>query len=197
MDNTAVSIVSLDEDNRILADSFCFYPEDRTDEKTKIEKVNYRELTGRGKVYACGDRVIDYSFIEDFILKLEDRLGVIVQAVGYDPWNALSTIQKLENDEEHPMTCVEVKPVSRVLHSATKLLKEKILKGEFAYEPNPMLEINFQNSRTVYDSNQNLWLDKRKQAGRIDMVASLVTAIHLLEKDAILEDSGFVAQVIE
>lgn len=46
-------------------------------------------------------------------------------------WNALSTVQKLE---EAGITCVEIKPASSVLHSPTKLLKDKILSGQFEYE---------------------------------------------------------------
>ena len=67
-DNTSVSMVGLDENNNILAESFAFIPADRIEEKTINEKVNYREHMRGGKVMACGDRVIDYGFIEHFIL---------------------------------------------------------------------------------------------------------------------------------
>ena len=96
-DNTSVSMVSVDEDNNVLADSFAFIPEGRIDEKSSYEKVNYRELLKTGKVIACGDKVIDYTAVEQFIMSIEDTYGVQIQAIGYDRWNALSTAQKLEN----------------------------------------------------------------------------------------------------
>lgn len=79
---------------------------------------------------ACGDKVIDYAFVEDFILNLEDKYEVQIQAIGYDRWNALSTAQKLENAGYN---VVEIKQHSSVLHSPTKLLKEKILSNSFSY----------------------------------------------------------------
>jgi phage terminase large subunit-like protein len=150
-DNTSVSMLSVDENNNILAEVWAFIPEDRIDEKTASERVDYRELIKSGKVIPCGSKVIDYRFIEEFIINLPEKYGVDIQAVGYDRWNALSTAQKLE---AAGITCVEVRQHSSVLHPPTKLLKEKILNGEFAYTANPLLEINFLNSRCTYDTKK-------------------------------------------
>ena len=54
-DNTSVAMVSVDDDNNILADVFAFIPEGRIEEKSNYEKVNYRELLKTDKVIACGD----------------------------------------------------------------------------------------------------------------------------------------------
>ena len=188
-DNTSVGIVAVDDDNRILADSYAFIPEDRIEEKTASEKVNYRELIAKGKVIACGDRVIDYGAVESFILSLEEKMGVQIQAVGYDRWNALSTAQKLESAG---LNMVEIRQHSSVLHPPTKLLREKILSKEFMYEPNAMLEINFQNARCVYDNNKNLYVNKKKSKGKIDMVVGLINATYLLQQDVIFGSDFFV-----
>lgn len=95
-DNTSVSMVSVDEDNNILAKSWAFIPEGRIEEKTVSEKIDYLELSKGEHVIACGDRVVDYAVVEDFILNLEEKFGVQIQAIGYDRYNALSTAQKLE-----------------------------------------------------------------------------------------------------
>lgn len=192
-DNTSVSILSVDENNKILADSYDFIPEDRIDEKTATERVNYRELLETGKVIACGNRVIDYRIVEEFILSLEDRLGVKIQAVAYDRWNALSTAQKLEANN---ITCVEVRQHSSVLHPPTKLLKEKILSGEFEYTNNPLYEINFLNSRCTYDTNKNLYVNKKKSQGKVDMVVSTINACYLIQQDYFLGGEGFTFQLI-
>ena len=192
-DNTAVSMVAVDDDNNILADSFAFFPEGRMQEKQAAEKVNYRELIRSGHVFACGDRVIDYSFVESFILNIEQKFGVQVQAIGYDRWNALSTAQKLESAGYN---MVEIRQHSSVLHPPTKLLREKILKGEFQYESNRLLEINFQNARCTYDTNHNAYVNKKKSKGKVDMVVSLINAVYLLEQDAFLNQMDFVIQVL-
>ena len=192
-DNTSVSMVSVDENNNLLADSFAFIPEDRINEKMISEKVNYLELSKTPKVISCGGRVIDYSAVEDFILSLESKYGVQIQAIGYDRYNALSTVQKL-NGAGYNM--VEIRQHSSVLHSPTKRLKEKILSKEFMYEENKLLEINFQNSRCVYDTNKNLYVNKKKSRGKIDMVVSLINAIYLAEQDNWLNSMDFVIQTI-
>ena len=182
-DNTSVAMVAVDEDNNILAESFAFIPEGRIEEKTSHEKVNYRELIKTKHVISCGDRVIDYAVVEEFIMGLEERYGVQIQAIGYDRWNALSSAQKLERAGYN---MVEIRQHSSVLHPPTKLMREKILSHEFKYEKNPLLEINFQNARCVEDTNKNKYVNKKKSKGKVD----------LLEQDCILNQMDFTVQVI-
>lgn len=190
-DNTSVSMVSIDAEGKLYAESFAFIPEDRIEEKSQAERVDYRNLCKTEHVFSCGDRVIDYTFVEDFILSLPEKYGVEIQEIGFDRWNALSTAQKLEK-EGFPM--IELKQHSSVLHPATKYLKEKILKKEFAYETNPLLEINFQNAKCVYDTNKNQYVNKKKSNGKVDMVVSLINAVCLLQRSSLVSD--FVVQVI-
>ena len=192
-DNTSVSMVAVDENNKILADSFAFIPADRINEKTAHEKVNYAEHLKSGHVFACGDKVIDYGAVEDFIMGIELKYGVRIQAIGYDRWNALSTAQKLD---KAGYNMVEIRQHSAVLHPPTKLLKEKILSGDFEYTENKLLEINFQNARCVYDTNKNQYVNKKKSKGKVDMVVSLINAVYLLQQDYFLNQMDFVVQVI-
>ena len=143
------------------------------------------------KCIACGDRVIDYAVVEDFILGIETKYGVQVQAIGYDRYNALSTAQKLERAGYN---MVEVRQHSSVLHPPTKLLKEYILNGKFKYMENKLLEINFQNARCTYDTNKNLYVTKKKSKGKVDMVVSLINAVYLLQQDILLNQMDFVVQ---
>ncbi len=192
-DNTSVGMVSVDDDNRILADSVAFIPDGRINEKNAYEKIDYRSFIHAMKCIACGDRVIDYAVVEDFILHIEEKYGVQVQAIGYDRYNALSTAQKLERAGYN---VVEVRQHSSVLHPPTKLLKEKILNGEFAYEENKLLEINFQNARCTYDTNKNLYVTKKKSKGKVDMVVGLINAVYLLQQDYFFNQMDFVVQVL-
>ena len=192
-DNTSVAMVALDDDNNILAEAVAFIPEERIEEKTVAEKVNYREFIHSGKCIACGDRVIDYAVVESYILSIEERYGVQIQAIGYDRWNALSTAQKLEGAGYN---MVEVRQHSSVLHPATKLLKESILGKKFQYTENGLYEINFQNARCSYDTNKNLYVTKKRSKGKVDMVVSTLNAICLLQKDALLGQMDFIVQTI-
>jgi phage terminase large subunit-like protein len=192
-DNCAVSMVT-EEDLKIYADSFAFVPTDRIEEKNRMEKINYYDYIKAGKCFSCGDATVDYNFIEEMILEVEAKYNVIVMGVGYDRYNCLSTAQKLEKEG---MKTVEVKQHSSVLHPATKLLREKILNKEFFYTPNDLLEINFQNCKVVENNNKDIYINKKKSTGKVDMVASLINAVYLLQQDVIFNpDHDWAIQVI-
>lgn len=189
-DNTAVAMATA-EDDVLYAKVWGFIPADRKAWKSKKEGVDYDRLIHKGACFACGDEVIDYGFVERFILSLHDKYGVEVVQVGYDRWNALSTVQKLE---KRALECVEIKQHSSVLHSPAKLLKEKILSKRFRYDQNQMLEINFQNARCTEDTNKNKYVNKKKSAGKVDMVVALINATYLVEQDLLFGSDSFLVQ---
>lgn len=178
-DNTAVAMVT-EEDGVIYAKVWGFVPADKVAYKSKKEGVDYKRLIAQGVCFACGDEVIGYDFVEQFILDLQDKLGVVIVQVGYDRYNAISTVQKLEASG---IECVEVRQHSSVLHSPTKLLQEKILSRKFAYNENRMLEINFENARCTEDTNRNKYVNKKRSAGKVDMVVAIINGVYLQEQE--------------
>lgn len=190
-DNTSVAMATADGDT-LYCMVWGFIPAARKDFKSKKEGVDYDRLIRRGICFACGDDVIDYSFVERFILNLETQYEVEIMQVGYDRYNAISTIQKLE---AAGLECVDIKQHSSVLHSPTKLLREKILSRKFVYVDNLMLEINFENARCTEDTNKNKYVNKKKSAGKVDMVVGLINATYLVEQDMLFGSDSFIAQV--
>jgi phage terminase large subunit-like protein len=178
-DNTAVAMVT-EEDGVIHAKVWGFVPADKVAYKSKKEGIDYKRLIAQGVCFACGDEVIGYDFVEQFILELQDKLGVVIVQVGYDRYNAISTVQKLE---AAGIECVEVRQHSSVLHSPTKLLQEKILSRKFAYSENRMLEINFENARCTEDTNRNKYVNKKRSAGKVDMVVAIINGVYLQEQE--------------
>jgi phage terminase large subunit-like protein len=193
-DNCAVSMIC-EEDLVLYAESFSFVPTDRIEEKNRLEKLNYWDFIKSGKCFNCGDNVVDYIAIEDFILDLENRFGVIIMGIAFDRYNCISTANRLERVGNYKL--VEVKQHSSHLHAPVKLLREKILMQEFHYTENKLLEINFSNARCTEDTNKNLYLNKKKSHGKIDCVMSLVNGLYLLQQDVIFNpDSDWAIQVI-
>lgn len=178
-DNTAVSMVT-EEDGKIYAKVWGILPKDKVEIKSTKEDVDYKKLIASGCCFAEGEEVIDYVFVERWILGLKQEYGVEIVQVGYDRYNAIATVQKLE---EKGLECVEVKQHSSVLHPPTKLLREAILKREFFYEENRLLEINFQNARCTEDTNLNKYVNKKRSAGKVDMVMAIIDAVYLLQQD--------------
>lgn len=196
-DNTSAAMVTYDSDtDTVYAKVWGFIPADKQEEKSHREKVDYQKLINSGECFACGDEVIDYGFVERFIQSIPEKYGVEIVQLGFDRYNAISTVQKLESGDE-PIECVEIKQHSSVLHRPTKLLREEILSRKFRYEANRMLEINFQNARCTRDTNLNQYVNKKKSAGKVDMVVSLINAMFLLQVNVLDSmESGFGCQVI-
>ncbi len=187
-------MVTFNEEFKLYGKVWGFIPKDKIAEKSEREGVNYKRAIELGNCFACGGEVIDYGFVERFILGLRDKYGVEIMQCGYDRYNAISTVQKLESDERNPIECVELKQHSSVLHTATKLLKEKILSGEFAYDENKLLEINFENARCTEDTNLNKYVNKKRSAGKVDMVVALINAVKLAEAAMLDAGRDFVVQ---
>lgn len=188
-DNTSVSMVTM-EDDMIFAKSWAFIPADRIEEKNRRERTDYRRFIEDGSCFACGEEIISYSFVENFIMHLEQKFGVHIVQIGYDRYNCISTANKLENAGYET---VEVKQHSSVLHQPTKLLQESILQRKFSYDGDRLYEINFQNARCTEDTNLNKYVNKKKSSGKVDMVVSTIIAIYLLQQQMLNEDN-FVCQ---
>lgn len=183
-DNTAVAMVTYDEaEEKIIAKVWAFIPEYRVESKSQKESVDYKAEITANNCYSCGDDVISYKYVEEFIMGIEEKFKVEVVKLGYDRRNALSSAQKLIQEG---IECVEVIQYSRILHAPIKLLKEFILSKKFGYEENKLLEINFENARETKDTNLNRYLNKKKSKGKIDMVMSIVDALYLLQLDLML-----------
>lgn len=188
-DNTAVSMVTI-EDDMIYAKSWAFIPADRIEEKNRRERTDYRRFIEDGSCFACGDEIISYEFVENFIMNIEKKYGVHIVQIAYDRFNCISTVNKLESKGYET---VEVKQHSTILHMPTKWLQEHILQRKFSYDGDRLYEINFQNARCVEDTNLNKYVSKKKSNGKVDMVMSTIDALYLLQQE-ILNEDNFVCQ---
>ena len=192
-DNTAVGMVALDDDGlTILAHTMCFVPADRVDDKSLAEKIDYRQFIDSGLCIPCGNRIIDYSVVEDYVFQIEENFGCKVAGIGFDRYNAMSSAQKWDK----VYVTEAVKQHSSVLHPATKLLKEAILNKKFSYEENKLLEINFQNCRCTFDTNKNMYINKKMSRGKIDMVVALINAVYMLNEYEVLDSEPITWGVI-
>jgi phage terminase large subunit-like protein len=174
-DNTAVSMVTYDVDlKKYVAKVWAFLPEDNVETKNKLERIDYRLMKRQGFCFFCGDRVINYREVEDFVLSLEEKYGVNIKIIGYDRYNAIASVNRWHEAGYH---VEEIKQHSSVLHPATKLLKECILRQDFAYETNKLFEINVANAREVKDNNLNSYINKKKSTGKVDMLAATLNSM--------------------
>lgn len=185
-DNTSVVMVTQDHDGTIYCKPFCYIPKDRVEIKEKRERVQYTRYINAGYATACGDEIIDYKFIEDQILALEKEYGVEILQIAVDPWHSTATCQRLQQEG---LPVLLLKQHSYVLGGPTLFLKESILQKKFKFEENPLFVINFDNVRVMTDTNLNMYCNKKKSQGKIDMVAACVNAMYGLYMNQCTDDS--------
>ena len=129
------------------------------------------------------------------ILNLEKDYKVKVIQIGYDRYNAISSVNKFEAAEYE---CVEIKQHSSVLHRPTKWLKELILSQKFKYMDAVynLLENNFSNARCTEDTNLNKYVNKKRSSGKVDMVVALINALYMLQLELENRETDFEIQII-
>lgn len=177
-DNTAIAMVHYDlHEDKFYLKSWGFIPEDSRISKSKIEKIDYDIMIENGYAFSCGDRIVSYRFVEDFVFNLEEKYGVKIKGIGYDKWNAISSVNRWKDEGGYDV--VEVPQKTASLHAPTKLLKEYVLSQKIGYDKNKLFEINVANAREVFDSNLSSRCEKRKSKGKIDMLAATIDAFAL------------------
>ena len=187
-DNTAVAMVTYDRDmDKYVSKVWGFIPCESVINKSKLENVPYDYFMRKGWVHACGDRVISHMYVEEFVANLPKEYGVNVLGICYDRYNCISSANKWEY---MGFTTIEIRQHSSVMHPATKLLKECVLKDRFRYIENKMYEINISNCRETLDTNLNGYVNKRKSTGKIDLVVATLNAMVLWDKDVEQNDKN-------
>lgn len=196
-DNCSVAMAGMGRSDEVWGDVIAFIPEDRIEEKNAAEHVDYRRFIDAMKCVACGGQIVDYRVIEDFVFDIEEMYGVTVAGIAYDRFNAMSSAQKWERGREATnlrpkhdgYPTVVVRQHSDTLHPPTKLLYELIMEGKFRYDENQLLEINFENARCTFDTNQNRYVNKKRSNGKVDMVVALINAMYLLQQNEYLGEA--------
>ena len=182
-DNTAVAMVTYDRElEKYVIKSWVFYPANKEDEKIQREKVPYDRYAKQGLCFPCGANNIDYKFVEDFVLNIENKFGVKIISITYDRYNAISSVQKWE---DAGYTMIEQKQHSQYLHLGTKKFREVATDYRVLYENNMLFEINLTNAMLDRDTNLNMYINKKKSNGKIDIIDAIINCFCSIEADSV------------
>lgn len=193
-DLTSVSMLTFDEESEeIYVKSWAFMPKNKVNEQSLKQKVDYYKEIQLGNCFACGEDVIDYGFIEEFIMNLEYKYGINIVQIGFDRYNALSSMAKLSREGYE---CIEVIQHSKHLNSTVKLLEESILNGKFKFEENNLYLGQFANVKVTYDEAMNKWIKKKLATGKIDCIVSTINGLFLLNVELVKRIDDFTIQII-
>lgn len=186
-DNCAVSFVTYDTQlKKYFCKVMCFLPEGMREEKERLEKVTYQRYEKQGYCICTSDnynnKIVSYMAIEEYIVEVINEFNLKVKGIVSDKFNASATIQNL-NNRGFPVFVQEQSSTKICL--GTKRLHETLLEQKFNYEFNPLLELNMRNAMMNYDRFNNMYIDKKKSTGRIDIVDAIINCMCRFVEDEV------------
>lgn len=147
-------------------------PEDRIRERVEEDKVKYDVWAQQGYLKTTPGNVIDYAFIEKEIIDLRDMFDI--QEIGYDPWNAMQTAIKLQDEG---ITMLEVRQGFKTMSPAMKEIEQLVRGKKLIHGGHPVLSWNVGNVQVKIDENENIRPVKGKGIERIDGIVALINAM--------------------
>lgn len=151
---------------------YSFIPEDKLQERMNTDNVRFDLWEEQKYLKSTPGSVVDYSYIEQYILDLRDE-GYNIVEIAYDKWNATHLVQILEN---HGFTMVEIPQYLRFLSFPTKELRSGIYRKSIHHFDDPLLHWAMSNAVTKMDAQENIMLDKEKSIERIDPAAAVINS---------------------
>jgi phage terminase large subunit-like protein len=171
-DLTSVGLVFRLEDGKYFVRQRSFIPEDRLRERLQTDKVPYDLWVRQGWLYVTPGAVVDYGFVESYVLKLRDD-GLQIQEIDFDRWNASHFAQNMEAEG---FQVVEIPQSIRHLSEPTKRFRAEVLQGNILHENDPLLTWAVGNAVLKMDAQENIMLAKDRSKNRIDPIAAVINA---------------------
>lgn len=171
-DLTSIGQVYPLADGRYFIRQRSFIPDDKLTERLHTDKVPYDLWVQQGWLFTTPGAIVDYSFVESYIMNLRDQ-GTVVHEVDFDKWNASHFAQDLE---EEGFTMVEIPQAIRYLSEPTKQFRAAVLQGKIVHEKDPLLAWAIGNAVVKMDAQENVMLDKAKSKNRIDPIVAVINA---------------------
>ncbi|MCC6426270.1 MAG: terminase large subunit [Phycisphaerales bacterium] len=161
---------------RVVAIPRFWLPEENIESLERRHNVPYRAWAKQGFITLTRGSRIDYRYIEDTLLELDQKYSP--RSIGFDPWNAQDLCNRLLEDHGLPM--VVVRQGFATMSPASKETERMIVAGEFIQTKHPILRWHLANVAIVRDRNENIMPTKEKSAEKIDGAVALIIAVSRL-----------------
>ena len=179
-DLTSLSIIIPNEDNKVFIHSHSFIPENKVLEQEHQSKVPYRDWIRKGLLTITttnGGIKTDYKYILQYLKRLIEENELNVLALGYDPYNANVFLEDLSEITD---VLVSIQQSARNLSSTVEDFKLSMDSDLLEYDKrNELLKWSFGNARAVYNSFNEVKIEKGKRSEKIDPVISCIDAWYL------------------
>ena len=162
----------MDDSARYEVLPFAWVPEETIDIRSRKDHVNYDQWKKQGFILSTEGNVVDYDYIEQFILDLRDHYDI--REIAYDRWNSQMLVQHLSDEG---MTMIPFGQGFRDMSFPTKELMRLTLEQKLAHGGNPVLRWCMDNVVVKADPAGNMKIDKAKATEKVDVAVALIMAL--------------------
>ncbi len=153
-----------------------FIPRDNAHERERLDRVPYLTWARQGYLHLTPGNVTDYSWVRAKIVEMAGLYDV--QGIAYDPWNAMETVSRLQ--DENGLTMVLTRQGYPTLSGPSKMFERIVYSRKLAHGGHPVLRWQLINTSVVSDVNANIRPDKSGgERNRIDTVVATIMALSL------------------
>jgi phage terminase large subunit-like protein len=135
---------------RVLA--FFWIPEASAAERERLDRIPYAEWTTRGLVVQTPGNVTDYDIVEARIVELCGEYAV--EDVAFDPWQCVSTSNRLQ--DHHGIKMVEFRQGMISMNEPCKEFERLIVSGGLAHDGNAVMRWMMGNAAVKRDEAGNM-----------------------------------------
>lgn len=175
-DFTAFTVLSRpDADGVHYLKAWLFCPEDKLDERAKLDRAPYRAWRDQGHIIATPGNVIDYEVVRDTIVEQHKQHNV--ERIEFDQWNAGQMVGELEQAN------IEVsffKQGIATISYPTKQFEKLVIEGKIKHEGNPAMAWMLSGCVLYRDPNDNIKVHKgqsHKGTVRVDGIVASIMAL--------------------
>jgi phage terminase large subunit-like protein len=161
-----------DEDEKYICLPFFWVPEDTIPIRVRRASVPYDTWEKQGYLKATEGNVIDYNFIEKFILDLYQIYNI--KEIAVDRWNATQLTINLQDDG---MTMVPFGQGFKDMSAPTKEFYKLMMEGKIIHGGNPILKWMALNVVVDRDAADNIKPTKARSPEKIDGIVAAIMAL--------------------
>lgn len=166
---------SIDGEDHYFVFGKYYVPEDSANEEDNENNNAYQGWIHDGPLIATEGNIIDYQRIEDDVLELVASADV--REVGYDPWGATQLAQRLQENDDHDITVIEIPQNTKTLSDPMKWVEAMAKSGRLHHDGNPVLAWMISNVTAREDANENIYPRKEGRQNKIDGASALIGAM--------------------
>ena len=182
-DLTAAKVIfRVPQNNNIYVLSMYWLPEDLLDKRVHEDKVPYDKWLERGLLRTTPGNRVNYSFVTQWFLEIQNEYDIYIPWVGYDAWSAAYWVEEMKGYFGRE-SMVPVHQGKKSLSEPMRQLGADLASKLVIYNNNPIDKWCLTNTSVDIDKNDNIQPCKTSNPKRrIDGTAALIDAYYVLRE---------------